>query len=114
MAKEVGYAIGPNHPNARDPYGGVISTASLAGMTTIDEVRGKITEVIARKDQRLGQVVEAWKGPDRPLRLVMSRAGLARLAIVLSVEATQAIALIEKLPFRQKLQDALLKVLLNE
>jgi putative GTP pyrophosphokinase len=114
LAKEVGYAIGPNHPNARDPYGGVISTASLAGMTTIDEVRGKITEVIARKDQRLGQVVEAWKGPDRPPRLVMSRAGLARLAIVLSVEATQAIALIEKLPFGQKLQDALLQVLLNE
>lgn len=111
LAKDAGYAIAPNHPNARDPYGGVISTASLAGIATIDEVRGKIAEVAARKDQRLGQIVDAWKGPDRPPRLVVSKAGLARLAIVLSVETWQAIELIEKLPFGQKLQNALLQVL---
>ena len=113
LARNVGYSIAPNHPNARDPYGGVISTASRAGMTTIDEVRARIAEVVARNDQRLGQVVEAWKAPDRPGRLVLSKAGLARLAIVLSADARHAISLIEELPFGQKLQNALIEVLLK-
>ncbi|MDR7127553.1 hypothetical protein [Pseudotabrizicola sp. 4114] len=113
LAEDIGYSIAPNHPNARDPYGGVISTASLAGMSTIDEVRTKIAEVVAKKEPRLRQVFEAWREPDRPPRLVVSKAGLARLAIVLSVEVPQAVALVEKLPFGPKLQSALLDVLRN-
>lgn len=114
LAKEVDFSIAPNHPHARDPYGGVISTASRAGITTIDEVRARIADVVRRKDVRLGKVVEEWKAPDRPPRLVMSKAGLARLAIVLSMDVPDAIALIEQLPFGEKLQGALLNVLQGE
>ncbi|MGV1828847.1 hypothetical protein [Agrobacterium vitis] len=111
QARGAGYSISPNNPNARDPYSGVITTALHAGMTTIDQVRENISKVVTTNDPRLGKIVEAWKGPDRPPLLVVSKAGLARLAIVLSVEVQQAIDLVQNLPFGPKLQEALLKVL---
>ncbi|AQQ05680.1 hypothetical protein B0E33_20660 [Roseibium algicola] len=111
QAENVGFAIAPNHPNARDPYGGLTSTASRAGIATIDEIKAKIADVVERRDETLSKVVAAWKAPDHPPRLVMSKAGLARLAIVLSVGTEQAIRLIEEMPFGEKLQGALMKLL---
>lgn len=109
-AKTVGFSISPNPPNARDPYGGFITTAASAGYTTIDELKKTISTAGKHKKSRFKDVVEAWKGPDRPPLLVVSRAGLARLALVLSQGKEDARRLIEQLPFGAKLQAAVAKV----
>lgn len=111
QAKEVGFSISPNHPKARDPYGGFITTATSARFTTVDQLKTKIGEVAQGHDPRLKQIFEEWRAPDRPPRLVMSRAGLARLALVLASEKEEALRLVQELPFGEKLQASVMKVL---
>lgn len=105
----VGFSIAPNHPNARDPYGGFIATAVSAGFTTINQLIMQIDEIAL--DQRFGKIFEEWTSPERPAKLVVSRAGLARLALILSTEKDVALRLSNELPFGEKLQKAVIKIL---
>lgn len=107
--KAAGFSIAPNHPSARDPYGGFISTTTSAGFTTINQLKTQISKVV--KDGRFKEIFDAWSLPERPPKLVVSRAGLARLALILSTEKSVALRLTDELPFGEKLQEAVIKVL---
>jgi len=109
--KTAGFSIAPNHPSARDPYGGFISTATSAGFSTINQLKTEIGKV--SQDQRFKEIFEAWSLPERPPKLVVSRAGLARLALILSTENEAALRLASELPFGEKLQEAVIKILSN-
>jgi len=110
-AKKLGFAIAPNHPRARDPYGGLITTASSARLSSIDKMKSLISEVAKRGDNRIEEIFDEWRKPDRPQRLVMSRSGIARLALIIAQEKDEALRLATELPFGEKLQQAVLAVL---
>lgn len=110
-AKKVGFAIAPNHPRARDPYDGFIATASSARLSSIEQLKSLIAGVAKNKDARIKEVFDEWKRPDRPARLVMSRSGIARLALILSQQKDEGLRLTQELPFGDKLQLAVLAVL---
>lgn len=109
FVKTKGFSIAPNHPNARDPYGGFIATATSAGFTTINQLKANISNI--EKDQRFEKIFNAWNLPECPPKLVISRAGLARLALIISTEKKEALRLANELPFGVKLQKAVLKIL---
>ncbi|WP_164755425.1 MULTISPECIES: hypothetical protein [unclassified Mesorhizobium] len=111
LAKKNGFAIAPNHPRARDPYGGFISATQFAGLSAVDELKALISKLGMKKGPSFSDVFGEWKAPDRPARLVMSKAGLARLALVLALDKKKALDLVAELPFGEKLQHAVTTVL---
>lgn len=110
-AKKVGFAIAPNHPQARDPYGGFIATASSAHLSSVEQIKYLISDVLNKGNNRIKEVFDEWKKPDRPQRLVMSRSGVARLALVLAQEKDEGLRIANEIPFGEKLQQAVLAVL---
>ncbi len=114
QAVNSGFSIAPNHPNARDPYGGFIFATEFCEITSVGELKALVSRMVEKGDKRFSEVFEAWKAPDRPPRLVMSKAGLARLALVFALEKEMALKLVSTLPFGEKLQSAVMQVLSKE
>lgn len=107
IAKEIGFSISPNAPGARTPYGSLIDTANSAKLTIIDHINTKIDESTKNGSSRLRDVFKEWKKvPGHPPRLVIPKAGLARLALILSLEKPDALRVISEVPFGPRLQDA--------
>ncbi len=106
-----GFSISPNHPRAKDPYGGLTSAAELGGITSVDELKSLISGGANSGGKKFREVFGSWKATDRPARLVVSKAGLARLAMVLALPKDRAMRIVEEIPFGEKLNNAVIQVL---
>lgn len=110
-AVKIGFAIAPNHPRARDPYGAFIATASSARLSSVEQIKCLIADVSKKENNQIKEVFDEWKRPDRPPHLVLSRPSIARLALVLAQEKDEGLRLAKEIPFGEKLQQAVLAVL---
>lgn len=111
MVSLINYSIAPYPPDARNPYGNFLAMLQFLKIYDIDSLRASISPIATDDKGQFSDIFRKWNNGKKPPKLMMSKAGMARLSIILALENKKALEILELFPFGEKLQKAILEVL---
>ncbi len=111
-AKDQGFSLAPFNPGSRNPLLTLLLTLNASNITTINELEVMLKSVLPEAESKLGLLYSVWHTPEMPNKLVMDMGGLIRAMVILFLDKSLGLTVLEKCPFGPTLQNAVKRVIM--